>query len=82
MRFFLPTISHKFGALINRKFAKISALSSGKVDKYEHLTGEKILPLDQSRMIEQVQFNHFSWGKDFEKQIKTTEDQGKIRVES
>ena len=52
VRFFLPTISQKCGALINRKFAKISALSSGKVDKYEHLTGEKMLPLDQSRMIE------------------------------
>ena len=24
--------------------AKISALSSGKVDKYEYLTGEEILP--------------------------------------
>ena len=26
---------------INRKAAKISALSSGKIDKYEYLTGEK-----------------------------------------
>ena len=26
--------------------AKISALSSGKVDKYEYLTGEKILPIN------------------------------------
>ena len=25
---------------INREAAKISALSSGKIDKYEHLTGE------------------------------------------
>ena len=25
---------------INREAAKISALSSGKLDKYEHLTGE------------------------------------------
>ena len=25
---------------INRKAAKISALSSGKIDKYEYLTGE------------------------------------------
>ena len=29
---------------INRKAAKISALSSGKLHKYEHLTGEDILP--------------------------------------
>ena len=36
----------------NRKAAKISALSSGKIDKYEYLTGEEILPSDQSRIIE------------------------------
>ena len=29
---------------INRKAAKISALSSGKIDNYEYLTGEEILP--------------------------------------
>ena len=28
---------------INREAAKISALSSGKIDKYEYLTGEKLL---------------------------------------
>ena len=28
---------------INREAAKISALSSGKIDNYEYLTGEKIL---------------------------------------
>ena len=27
---------------INRKAAKISALSSGKIDKYEYLTGEEV----------------------------------------
>ena len=31
---------------INREAAKISALSSCKIDKYEHLKGEKILPSD------------------------------------
>ena len=29
---------------INRKTAKISALSSGNIQKYEYLTGEDILP--------------------------------------
>ena len=29
---------------INREAAKISALSSGKLDKYEYITGEEILP--------------------------------------
>ena len=30
---------------IKREVAKISALSSGKIDKYEYLTGEEVLPL-------------------------------------
>ena len=29
---------------INIKATEISALSSGKIDKYEHLTGKEILP--------------------------------------
>ena len=29
---------------INREAAKISALSSGKIAKYEYLTGKEILP--------------------------------------
>ena len=32
---------------INREAAKISALSSGAIDKYEYLTGEEILPPSQ-----------------------------------
>ena len=37
---------------INKEAAKISVLSSRKIDKYEYLAGEEILSLDQSRMIE------------------------------
>ena len=37
---------------INREAAKISALSSGKIDKYEYLTGEEILPSHLRRVIE------------------------------
>ena len=43
---------------INREAASISALSSGKVDKYEHLTSEEILPSDQSRITEQAKFTY------------------------
>ena len=32
---------------INREAAKISALSSGKIHKYEYRTGEDILPSNQ-----------------------------------
>ena len=62
---------------INRETAKVSALSSGKIDKYEYLTGEEILPPDQRRVIEQVQFAYSLLGKAFEKQTKTIEEQGK-----
>ena len=48
---------------INREAAKISALSSGKIDKYEFLTGEEILPPDQRRVIEQAKFTYSPLGK-------------------
>ena len=41
---------------INREAAKISALSSGKIDKHEFLTGEEILPSNQQQIIEQAKF--------------------------
>ena len=40
----------------DREAAKISALSSGKIDKYEYLTGKEILPSDQIRIIEEAKF--------------------------
>ena len=39
---------------INGETARISALLSGKIDKYEYLTGEEMLPFDQSRKIKQA----------------------------
>ena len=50
---------------INGEAAKISALSSGKMKKYEFLTGEKILSSDQSRMIEEAKFTYSPLGKAF-----------------
>ena len=41
---------------INREAAKISGLFSRKIDKYEYLIGEEILPSDQGRIIEQAKF--------------------------
>ena len=67
---------------INREAAKISALSSGKIDKYEYLTGEEILPSNQKQIIEQAKFTYSPLGKAFEKQIKAIEDQGKKQVET
>ena len=56
---------------INREAAKIFALSTGKLHKYEYLTGEGILPSNQQQMIEQTKFTYFPLGKAFDKQIKT-----------
>ena len=50
---------------INRKTAEISALSSGKINKYEYLTGNEILPSNQQQIIEQVKFTHSPLGKAF-----------------
>ena len=65
---------------INREAAKISALSSGKLDKYEYLTGEEILPSNQQQLIQQAKFNYSPIGKAIEKQRKTIEDQGEKQV--
>ena len=62
---------------INREAAEISALSSGRIHKYEYLAGEDILPSNKQQIIEQTKFTYSSLGKASEKQIKTIEDQGK-----
>ena len=70
-------IDEKIQYDINREVAKISAVSLGKIDQYEYLTGGEILPSDQSRKIEQAKFTYFQLGKVCVKQMKTIEEQGK-----
>ena len=65
---------------INREATKVSALSSGKIDKYEYLAGGEILPPDLSRIIEQDKFTYSILGKAFEKQINTIEDQVRKKI--
>ena len=52
---------------INRGAAKISAFSSNKFNKYEYLTGKKILPSNQKQIIEQAKFTYSPLDKAFEK---------------
>ena len=66
---------------INREEAKISALSSEKLYKYEYLTGEDILPSNTQQIIEQAKFTYAPLGKAFDKQIITIKDQGKKQVD-
>ena len=48
---------------VNREAAKISALSSGEIDKYNYLTGEEILSSTQRQIIEQVKFAYSQTNK-------------------
>ena len=55
---------------INREAAKMSALSSSKIDTYEEIcfTGEEILPSNQQQIIERATFTYSPLGKALEKQ--------------
>ena len=63
---------------INRKAAKISALSSGEIHKYGYLTGEDILPSNQQQIMEQARFLFLLW----KKLLKTKQKQLKIKGKS
>ena len=52
---------------IHREAAKISALSSGKIDKYEYLARGEILPSNQKQITEQIKLTYSLIGKAFEK---------------
>ena len=53
---------------IKREAAKVLALSSGKIDKYEYLTGEEILPSSGRQIIELTTFAYSTLGKALNKQ--------------
>ena len=61
---------------INREAVKISALLSGKIDKYEYLIGEEILPSGQSKITKQAKCIYSPLGKAFGRQTKTIEYHG------
>ena len=67
---------------INREAAKILSLVSGKIHKYDYLTGEDILLSNQQQIIEQAKFIYSPLGKALEKQIKMTEDQGEKKTKA
>ena len=58
------------------------ALSSGKIDQYEYLTGKEMLPSNQSQMTKQVHFQNLLWEKLPKKQIKSIGDQVKKTSQS
>ena len=60
---------------VNREAAKTSTLSSGKMDNYEYLTDEEILPSNQRQTIDQAKFTYSLLRKAFEKKTKPIEEQ-------
>ena len=59
------------------KQLNICLLSSGKIHKYEYLTGKDMLPFNQ-----QAKFAYSPLRKAFQKQIKTIEDQGQKQIKA
>ena len=55
---------------INREAAKISALSSGKIYKFEYLTSKEVLLSNQRQIVEQAKLAFSSLRKAFPKQTK------------
>ena len=52
-------------------------MTSGKISKYDNLTGKAILSSDQRRVIEQANITNSPFDKVLEKQTKTINDQGR-----
>ena len=65
---------------INREAAKILALPLGKINIFEYLTGDEILPSDQWRVIEQAKFTYSPLGKALQKAKKKIEDLRKKQI--
>ena len=57
----------KLQYIINSQPAKISTLSSGKIDRYEYPTYEEILLYKQSQIIEKDKFTNAVLGKALKK---------------
>ena len=67
---------------INVEAAKISVLSSGKINRHEYSTGEEMLPSIKKKQQKKLNLLILLWGKAFEKQTKTINNQGKKQVDA
>ena len=71
-------VTHDLG----QESAKISALKSGNIDKYEYLTGQEVIPTGQAAALAHAKFEYSPLGKAFEKQVKTIKEQGEKQVKA
>ena len=68
--------------ILTEKQQKCQYYHRGKIDKYEYITGEEILPSGESRIIEQAKSTYSPLDKAFEKQIKTMQDQREKQIKA
>ena len=68
--------------ILLEKLQKYPLLSSGKIDKYEYLTGKKILTSNQEQIIEHPKFTYSPLGKAFKKLKKAIKDQREKQVDA
>ena len=59
---------------INKEAEKLSALSSGKIDNYEYLSGEEIVPSNQKQITEQAKFTYWKKQIDALKDLKAKDN--------
>ena len=67
-------IDEKLQSSINRDNARLSALSSGNIYKYEYLTGKEMLPSNRSQTRKQAKFTYSPLGKVLKKQTEEQVD--------
>ena len=68
--------------LLSHSKQQISPLSSSKIDKYEYVTLDKILPSNQRQTIKQAKLTYSPSVEAFKKQTKAIEEQGEKKIKA
>ena len=71
-----------YNMILIERLQKYRLYRQAKIDKYEYLTGEEILPSNKQQIIEQAKFTYFPLRKAFQKPTKTIEDQGEKQIKA
>ena len=71
-----------YNMILIEKLQRYQHLSTGIIDKFEYLTGEEILSINQSQIIEHAKFTYSPLGKTVEKQMKAIKKHGDKQKEA
>ena len=71
-----------YNMILTEKLQRYQHLSTGIIDKFEYLTGEEILSINQSQIIEHAKFTYSPLGKTVEKQMKAIKKHGDKQKEA